>query len=132
MVPPTTQRDDIGPGTTHIQRPRAEVDDGRKDPGNQWHNFDVEELVRHTGADSRNQWRKGTHMARPADIEARGWMSINDLCQELGITRDTAYKWSSAGTESGRFPEFRKLPNGQIRIRRDWFEEWVSGLGPAA
>ena len=84
------------------------------------------------GADNRSQWRKGPDMARRTNIEPHGWMSINDLCEELNITRDTAYKWSSAGAESGRFPQFRKLPNGQIRIRRDWFEDWVSSLGPAA
>ena len=62
----------------------------------------------------------------------RGWMSLQDLCHELDVSPATAYKWSASGPESGRFPKFRKLPNGSIRIRRDWFEEWVNGLGPAA
>lgn len=60
------------------------------------------------------------------------WMSIADFCDELGITAWTAYKWSASGPDSGRFPQYLKLPNGQIRIRRDWFEKWVSSLGPAA
>ncbi len=58
------------------------------------------------------------------------WMSITDFCEELGVARWTAYKWSASGPQSGRFPKFCKLPNGQIRIPLDWFEEWVSGLGP--
>ncbi len=61
----------------------------------------------------------------------REWMSIDDLCTELGIAPSTAYKWSSAGSVSGRFPRYRRLPNGSIRIRRDWFEEWLDGLDPS-
>ncbi len=60
------------------------------------------------------------------------WMSMDDFRTELGIASSTAYKWSSAGPASGRFPHYRKLPNGSIRIRRDWFDEWVESLGPAA
>lgn len=60
------------------------------------------------------------------------WLSMDDFCEELGVAKATAYKWSSAGTGSGKFPRFRRLPNGSIRIRRDWFEKWVDGLGPSA
>jgi hypothetical protein len=59
-------------------------------------------------------------------------MSMEDFCAELGVSANTAYKWSSVGPQSGKFPPFRRLPNGSIRIRRDWFEAWVDGLGPAA
>jgi excisionase family DNA binding protein len=59
------------------------------------------------------------------------WLSIEDFCEELGVPKSTAYKWAEAGTQAGRFPRYRRLPNGRIRIRRDWFEEWVDGL-PAA
>ena len=73
-----------------------------------------------------------THLSRPDAPRApeRDWMSMEDFCAELGIAPSTAYKWSSAGPRSGRFPRFRKLPNGSIRIRRDWLEEWLDGLGP--
>ncbi len=57
-------------------------------------------------------------------------MTIPEFCDELGITTWTAYKWSASGPDSGRFPQFCKLPNGHIRIRRDAFEEWVNSLGP--
>jgi predicted DNA-binding transcriptional regulator AlpA len=58
------------------------------------------------------------------------WLTLHDFCHELGVALSTAYKWSAAGPGSGRFPRFRKLPNGSIRIRRDWFDEWVDSLGP--
>ncbi len=58
------------------------------------------------------------------------WMTMDDFCRELGVAASTAYKWSAAGPRSGRFPRFRKLPNGSIRIRRDWFDEWLDRLEP--
>jgi excisionase family DNA binding protein len=53
------------------------------------------------------------------------WLSIEDFCEELGVSRDTAYKWSAAGPQSGKFPRYCRLPNRQIRIRRRDFEEWL-------
>ena len=74
----------------------------------------------------------GVASAASVSVVRHQWMSVEDLCTELGIAASTAYKWSAAGSASGRFPRYRKLPNGSIRIRRDWFDEWVEGLGPAA
>lgn len=65
-----------------------------------------------------------------ANKSAARWMTIRDLCKEIGVSRSTAYKWAARGPASGKFPEFRRLPNGGIRIRRDWFEQWIEGLGP--
>jgi len=69
------------------------------------------------------------HGATPKESAAAGeWLSIEDLCEELLVPLSTAYKWSSLGTDSGKFPRFCRLPNGRIRIRRDWLEEWLNEL----
>jgi len=64
---------------------------------------------------------------RPAAPPAR-WLSIEDFCAEVGVSLSTAYKWAQAGPDSGRFPRFLRLPNGRIRIRRDWLEGWLDEL----
>lgn len=63
--------------------------------------------------------------------DRRGWLSLEEFCDELGVSRHTAYKWSAAGPASGRFPRFCRLPNGRIRIRREWFDAWIESLGAA-
>jgi len=74
----------------------------------------------------------GHRSARPTPAPRAQWLTIEDLSAELGISLSTAYKWSAAGPGSGRFPRCRKLPNGSIRIRRDWFEAWMEGLSADA
>jgi predicted site-specific integrase-resolvase len=56
------------------------------------------------------------------------WLTVEDFCDELGVPISTAYKWCSLGPASGKFPRCCRLPNGKIRIRRDWLEEWLNGL----
>ena len=71
-------------------------------------------------------------MANVTQVHSAGrrseWLSLEDLCEELGVSRWSAYKWAQAGSVSGKFPRYRRLPNGQIRIRRPDFEEWLDGL----
>lgn len=74
--------------------------------------------------------RAGHRSARTIDPH-RGWLSLEDFCAELGVPRSTAYKWCAAGPASGRFPRYRRLPNGRLRIRRDWMEEWLDALPTA-
>jgi len=71
----------------------------------------------------------GKHRAvhRDPTVSTR-WLTIEDFCAEVGVPMSTAYKWAQAGPGSGRFPRFRRLPNGRIRIRRDWLEEWLDAL----
>jgi predicted DNA-binding transcriptional regulator AlpA len=67
-------------------------------------------------------------VARRGSGNQKVWLSLEDFCEELELPRSTAYKWCAAGPASGKFPRCRKLPNGRVRIRRDWLEAWVDGL----
>ena len=67
-------------------------------------------------------------MRAESDSRSGIWLSLDDFCEELGVPRSTAYKWCAAGPASGKFPRYRRLPNGRLRIRRDWVEEWLDGL----
>ncbi|MGH3567055.1 MAG: helix-turn-helix transcriptional regulator [Pseudonocardia sp.] len=54
-------------------------------------------------------------------------LTVQDLCAELGIARSTFYEWRA----KGRAPRCMKLPNGEIRIRRVDFENWLDTLEEA-
>lgn len=56
------------------------------------------------------------------------WMTLDEVCEELQVTRSTLDKWRVKG--SG--PAFRKLPSGRLRIRRADFEAWLEQLPEAA
>jgi predicted DNA-binding transcriptional regulator AlpA len=53
-------------------------------------------------------------------------MTVPQVLAELGgVSRRTFYRWR----ELGLAPACIKLPNGELRIRRDEFREWLDGLG---
>jgi predicted DNA-binding transcriptional regulator AlpA len=54
----------------------------------------------------------------------RRHLTIADLCQELGISRSTFYDWRA----KRKAPKCFKLPNGDLRIRRTDFEDWLCSL----
>jgi predicted DNA-binding transcriptional regulator AlpA len=54
------------------------------------------------------------------------WLSIRQMAADLGVSASTAYKWSARGTPW--FPRSIRLRNGDIRIRRDWYEAWLHDL----
>lgn len=57
--------------------------------------------------------------------EAR-WLSIRQIAADLGVSTSTAYKWSARGVPW--FPRHIRLHNGDIRVRRDWYEAWLDKL----
>ncbi len=50
------------------------------------------------------------------------WLSVHDCLTELGIPRSTWEKWR----QRDRAPQTVRLPNGQLRIRRGWLEDWIN------
>ncbi len=55
------------------------------------------------------------------------WYSPKELLEHLQISRSTLDLWLA----DGRGPRYVKLPNGRLRFRDDWLEEWLEEL-PAA
>ena len=54
------------------------------------------------------------------------WLSIRQIAVDLGVSTSTAYKWSARGAPW--FPRCIRLRNGDIRVRRDWYETWLGEL----
>lgn len=52
----------------------------------------------------------------------RRHLILADVCEELGISRSTFYDWRRAG----KAPRCIKLLNGDIRVRRDDLEQWLT------
>lgn len=61
-----------------------------------------------------------------AGISLPRWLSIRQIAADLGVSLSTAYKWSARGEPW--FPRSIRLKNGDIRVRRDWYEVWLSAL----
>jgi excisionase family DNA binding protein len=59
---------------------------------------------------------------------ARARLTVQDICSELGISRSTFYEWRA----KGRGPRCIRLPNGELRIRREALERWLDSLESAA
>jgi predicted DNA-binding transcriptional regulator AlpA len=56
------------------------------------------------------------------------WMTYEEVLEEVGVSRSTMDKWRL----TGRAPRFKKLPNGQLRLKRPDFEQWLESLPEAA
>ena len=54
------------------------------------------------------------------------WLSIRDIANDLAISVHTAYKWSARGQPW--FPKAIRLRNGDLRVRRDWYDQWLRRL----
>ena len=72
------------------------------------------------------EWTRDVQEGAMTKPQSRRWLGIREFADELGVPMSTAYKWSAAGVRSGRFPRHTKLPNGCIRIRRDWLDAWLA------
>ena len=56
-------------------------------------------------------------------------MTVREVLAELnGVSRDTFYRWRQLGVA----PPAIRLPNGELRVRRDDFLHWLDNLPGAA
>jgi excisionase family DNA binding protein len=55
---------------------------------------------------------------------ARDFLTVAEVCAELGVARSTFYDWRAAH----KGPHGLKLPNGEVRIRRDELDRWLKRL----
>ena len=58
----------------------------------------------------------------------RGFLTVAEVCAELGVARSTFYDWRAAH----KGPHSLKLPNGEVRIRRDELDRWLKCLEESA
>jgi predicted site-specific integrase-resolvase len=53
------------------------------------------------------------------------WLTVQEILDDLGIPRRTWQRWRKLG----RTPKpMVKLPNGEYRVRRAVFDEWLAGF----
>jgi predicted DNA-binding transcriptional regulator AlpA len=51
-------------------------------------------------------------------------LTVADVCEELGITRSTFYDWRV----KQKAPPCFRLPNGELRIKREDYLDWLADL----
>lgn len=61
---------------------------------------------------------------RQPSKNSRAYLTIAEVCADLDIARSTFYEWRA----KRRAPRCLKLPNGDLRIRRTDYENWLSDL----
>jgi predicted DNA-binding transcriptional regulator AlpA len=65
------------------------------------------------------------HDQSPDDDVPR-WLSVREIAADLSVSMHTVYKWSAKGEPW--FPKTIRLRNGDLRVRRDWYEAWLKHL----
>ncbi|WP_433328197.1 helix-turn-helix transcriptional regulator [Spirillospora sp. CA-294931] len=56
------------------------------------------------------------------------WITVNEILDDLGITRRTWQRWRARGTT----PPCTKLPGRELRIRRSDYNAWLSEMEEVA
>jgi len=63
-----------------------------------------------------------TGTTRDSHREPDEWLTVDEVCTELKISRRSFDRWRALGTG----PRVKHLAgNGSIRIRRSWLNEWL-------
>ena len=59
---------------------------------------------------------------RHARAERDEWLTVDEVCAELKISRRTFDRWRALGTG----PKAKRLGGGgPVRVRRSWLDEWL-------
>jgi excisionase family DNA binding protein len=62
-------------------------------------------------------------VSRRSTPAAGEWLTVDEVCTELRITRRTFERWRRRGTAPRvQQPAGRR---GHIRIKREWFDAWL-------
>lgn len=56
------------------------------------------------------------------------WMTLQEVLDVVGVARSTFDDWRAKGAA----PRCKKLPNGQLRVRRSDLDTWLEALPEAA
>ncbi|MEV0527852.1 helix-turn-helix domain-containing protein [Streptomyces sp. NPDC050439] len=64
----------------------------------------------------------------PSPNGTRAMLTLPEVCKELNVSRSTFYDWR----QKGRAPRCIKLPNGDLRVRRNDLDHWLNDLEDAA
>lgn len=59
-------------------------------------------------------------MRRPRKSSAQH-LTVAEICEDLDINRSTFYDWRAKRTA----PPCFKLPNGELRVRRHDYDDWI-------
>jgi len=51
-------------------------------------------------------------------------LTVDEVCADLGVARSTFYDWRA----KRKGPPCFRLPNGDLRIRRSDYEDWLASL----
>jgi predicted DNA-binding transcriptional regulator AlpA len=55
------------------------------------------------------------------------WLTVQEILDDLGIPRRTWQRWR----ELDRAPKCKRLPSGELRIRRTDYDAWLESLAAA-
>jgi predicted DNA-binding transcriptional regulator AlpA len=81
-----------------------------------------QETIRRTAIVTVESQQRGSISEDGRDTSRR-WMTIREIADDLVVSTSTAYKWSARGWPW--FPKAIRLRKGDVRVRRDWYEEWL-------
>jgi predicted DNA-binding transcriptional regulator AlpA len=65
---------------------------------------------------------------RSGESTQRGRLTVDDICNDLDISRRTFYEWRAKGTA----PKCIKLPNGELRVSHAEYGRWLKEREKAA